>query len=284
MTVEAIERAVVAWPFGDLRLEQYRYPPGPGGYVPPHTHDDYQLCLSLDFPGEYRYRRASHAVPVGSISVIHPGEVHSAHDVSDRLTATTFQVMYAKPALFAGVAADISGRPVCLPFFATPVLLDSALATSFRGFHEASAGGISRLELDARLMTVLTRLLSHAGSPSAMHTFASDHRAVQLVRDYLSDHFADDVSLAQLARLADLSPFHLTRIFSRTVGLPPHAFQLAVRIERAKEMLLAEDPVARVAVAAGFVDQSHFTRHFKRHLGVSPGRYALRKNVQDGKR
>ncbi len=71
---------VEAWLREGLLLEKYRYAPGPAEELPKHSHDEYQICLSLDFPGVYGYRGATHAVPVGSLSVVHPGEVHSARD------------------------------------------------------------------------------------------------------------------------------------------------------------------------------------------------------------
>jgi AraC-like DNA-binding protein len=58
------------------------------------------------------------------------------------------------------------------------------------------------------------------------------------------------------------------------VGLPPHAFQLDLRIARARALLAAGDPPAAVAAACGFYDQAHLTRVFKQAVGVPPGRYA----------
>jgi AraC-like DNA-binding protein len=74
-----------------------------------------------------------------------------------------------------------------------------------------------------------------------------------------------------------LSPFHLLRVFRAAVGLPPHAYQIQLRVARAKELLRAGMPIAAVAVEVGFVDQSHLTRHFKRLVGVPPGRYRVRR-------
>jgi AraC-like DNA-binding protein len=66
------------------------------------------------------------------------------------------------------------------------------------------------------------------------------------------------------------------------MGMPPHAFQTQLRITRAKEMLRRGWPISRVALEAGFADQSHLTRHFKRLLQVTPGQYIQNsKNVQD---
>ena len=81
------------------------------------------------------------------------------------------------------------------------------------------------------------------------------------------------MTLPDLARCAGLSAFHLCRVFGATVGMPPHAYQTQVRVRRAKSLLRAGVPIAAAATAAGFYDQAHLTRHFKRIVGLTPGRY-----------
>lgn len=83
MTSDQKQHIIKAWLFKDILLEFYRYAPCPPGQVPTHYHDEYQFCLSLDCPGEYYYRGIYYPVPTGSLSVIHPGEIHSARDTLD---------------------------------------------------------------------------------------------------------------------------------------------------------------------------------------------------------
>ena len=272
---------VEAWLREGLLLERYRYAPGPASSLPPHAHERYQICLSLDFPGVYRYRGASHAVPVGSLSIIHPGEVHSARDPEDRRSHSSYWLMYANPEVFGTAATEVVGRAHSPPFFRSPIVVDRDLARDFLRLHEALQGTAPRLEGDARLLSVLTRLVErHAGlRPSAPP--GRERRSVKLAREYLEDNLAENVSLEDLARLTNLSPFHLTRVFREEVGMPPHAYQMQARLGRARELLLRGLPVARVAQETGFADQSHLTRRFKRLVGVTPGNYAAEsKNVQ----
>jgi AraC-like DNA-binding protein len=94
-------------------------------------------------------------------------------------------------------------------------------------------------------------------------------------------------SLDELAAVGSLSPYYLIRRFQRELGLPPHAYQLQIRLQRAKADLQSDASLAGVAIKHGFFDQSHFHRHFKRAFGVSPGRYReawLEKMIQAGRR
>ena len=89
----------------------------------------------------------------------------------------------------------------------------------------------------------------------------------------------DQMGLEVLSHLTHLSRYHLVRVFSKSVGPPPHAYLRQVRVDRAKALLAAGCPVAEAAVATGFTDQSHLHRWFKRLWGVTPGGY--RQSVQD---
>jgi AraC-like DNA-binding protein len=98
-------------------------------------------------------------------------------------------------------------------------------------------------------------------------------RNLERARECLHDGDEDWVDLETLAREAGLSRFHLLRSFKERYGMPPHAYQVGVRIAKAQHMLRRRVPAAQVAAECGFTDQSHFTRHFKQILGVTPGRF-----------
>jgi AraC family transcriptional regulator len=78
-----------------------------------------------------------------------------------------------------------------------------------------------------------------------------------------------------MAAVARLSPYHFARQFKAATGLPPHQYVLARRVERAQELLQGggDSSLAEVAARAGFADQSQFNYHFKRLVGVTPGRF-----------
>jgi AraC family transcriptional regulator len=92
------------------------------------------------------------------------------------------------------------------------------------------------------------------------------------VTDFMRDNLADTLQLAQLAAISGLSPSHFGRAFKGSTGLPPHRWQLKMRIEEASAMLAdAGASLADIACATGFVDQSHFTRAFAKIVGMNPG-------------
>jgi transcriptional regulator GlxA family with amidase domain len=97
---------------------------------------------------------------------------------------------------------------------------------------------------------------------------------VRRALDHLRERWDQPVPLDELAAVAGLSRFELARRFAAQVGLPAHAYQTGLRVNRARAMLRAGRAPAEVAVACGFADQAHLTRTFRRIVGVPPGRYA----------
>src|SRR5262249_26528125 len=100
-------------------------------------------------------------------------------------------------------------------------------------------------------------------------------RRLRAVAEYVEEHLEAGPSLEQMAAVAHLSVYHFARQFKRATGLPPHQYVILRRVERARELLQPRPDlsVAEVALSAGFSDQSQFSRHFKRLVGVTPGRF-----------
>ena len=99
---------------------------------------------------------------------------------------------------------------------------------------------------------------------------------LRAVVEYIEEHLDASPTLAEMAAVVGLNPYHFARQFKAATGLPPHQYVIARRVERAKQILQAaaeELPLAEVALEAGFSDQSQFCRHFKRLVGVTPGQF-----------
>ncbi len=99
------------------------------------------------------------------------------------------------------------------------------------------------------------------------------HRGVRRVEALLRERFAEDISLRELADEVSLSRPHLLRLFREEMGVPPHAFLIQLRIAHARRLLARGVTLVEASAAVGFYDQSHFTRHFRRLVGVAPGAY-----------
>ena len=242
---------------------------------PRHWHEEYQFCLIQAGGGNLVYRGTRHDTPQTSLFIVHPGEVHSNHTE----TGCSFRSMYVDPELIRQSAGEVAGRAQGLPFFPDPMVLNPEITASYQSLHLSFENGGTTLERESLGLRFLTQLLQRCTQEGLrLKSVGREQRIVQRVRDYIVEFHANNISLSELARLANLSPFHLTRVFAKEIGMPPHAFQTQVRIAQAKKLIRSGLPLADVAALTGFADQSHFIRHFKRLLKITPGEYLKNSN------
>ena len=245
-----------------------------------HAHDSYVIGLIEAGVQSFAYRGTRQITPTGDVFVIHPGEAHTGEAVSPG--GYTYRTLYPPVPLLQRACSDIAVCEQGVPFFPTAVIHDGEVASCLRDLHLALGAGVPPLEREARFLHVCALLITRYAEIRPPQRAAGEERsAVQQVRHYLDEHYAEPVSLSELARLVGLSPYYVHRVFEREVGLPPHAYLESVRIRQAQRQLSQGEPIAQVAASLGFSDQSHLTRRFTRLLGITPGQYVHSKIVQD---
>ena len=99
-------------------------------------------------------------------------------------------------------------------------------------------------------------------------------RVLRRVCDHIDDNIEQRISIEALAQLANLSVCYFVRAFKQSVGVTPHNYLIQRRVERTSELLSETKlPLSEIALAAGFADQSHCSRRFRQHVGMSPREY-----------
>lgn len=243
-----------------------------------HFHEGYALGVIESGALGFRYLGRDCLAPAGAVNMVAPGEVHDGHPASPH--GWTYRMFYLEASEVERVAAGLTDGRAVLPVFAGGVVHDPLLAGSIRSLHlDLEAGLPTLLEGQSRLSAILEAWISRHAESRPRLRGGLEHAAVDRARQYLREWVAEPVSLAELAGVSGLSGCHLNRVFSRMVGLPPHAYQIQLRVERARGLLAAGMSPAEAAASSGFADQSHLNRHFRRLTGVTPGAYG--KIVQD---
>ncbi len=249
--------------------------------VPRHWHEEYQLCLVQSGTGELNYRGSNFETPPASLFMIHPGEVHANRCFES--SGCSYRMIFIDSELMRRAAAEVCGKELGLPFFPRAVIFDQDVIGQYLELCLALEQPSATLERQALLLNLLAGLIARfARRQPAPRSCGVERQAIKRACDYLAAHFAENVSLEDLAQIANLSPFHFNRVFSEQMGMPPHAFQTQLRVIRAKALLREGWSVSQVASQTGFFDQSHLNRNFKRLAVVTPGKYRMSsKNVQD---
>jgi AraC-like DNA-binding protein len=125
------------------------------------------------------------------------------------------------------------------------------------------------------LLLITERLREHLRGAADDHQVLRrpDRPVARQLRDLLDEHLIDGLDLEQVAPELGADPTYLIRAFTKAYGLPPHRYLTGRRVERARRLLLDGMPIADAAVAAGFYDQAHLSRHLRRMINTTPGRY-----------
>lgn len=236
-----------------------------------HAHEYLVVGLVESGVQSYTCRGSRRFTPAGRVFLLNPDVPHTGEAaVPD---GYTYRTLYPRAEHLSRVAEQIGARQGS-PFLKDAVVDDPLLATLLRRFHESLAGQAPTAECEWRLLEAVTCLLTRHGQPRVTAQPAgNERRAAHRAADYLQTHFAQDVSLRELAAAVGLSPYYFARSFQKAFGLPPHAYLESVRIRSARRFLDdGQTPVA-AALAAGYADQSHLTRRFKGFLGMTPGQY-----------
>lgn len=146
------------------------------------------------------------------------------------------------------------------------------LGMSATDFARRSPRLVASVEIGTVLRELVRQLLAAVGR------FAADQQPVQAnwlgeARDLLRTRTPAPLSLGELAAAVGVHPVHLARSFRREFGMTVSQYSRALRLDWAAAQLAGEAPLARIALEAGFADQSHFTRAFRGYTGMTPGRY-----------
>ncbi len=248
--------------FEILRASYHRH------VFPPHMHDTYAIGVHEAGRSRVLYRGSIQTIRPNGVIVIEPGTVHTG--VPDDEVGWRYRMLYVP----VQIVAEASGTDEPLPRFLSCFYENAGLASRLLAVHR-------QLELSGNAENARADMRSAIADLIRMHAVPADETAagrlpaaVFRAQEYLHAHFSETVTLETLAKVSGLSAFQLIRVFRRFLGLPPYMYLEQIRIDRARDLLRAGVPTARVAYETGFCDQSHLTRRFKRVVGVPPTQYA----------
>jgi AraC family transcriptional regulator len=264
----------------NIFVEQFQHSSGEA-----HCHygKEHTLCLSLA-PRPVRLRQVREGKTYtglygkGDLSII-PAEVpfFARWDEDDnylqiRLTARWIQQV-------ASEALEINGDCLeILPEFRTRDPQIEAIGMMLLAeLHQESTGNRLYIESLANILAVhLIRHYTIAKPAFPVYEGGLTQHQLLQVLDYIHEHLHEDINLATLAALLNISQFHFSHQFKQSIGITPYQYLLQQRIERAKQLLKGSDrPITDIAFSCGFSSHSHLSRQFRQLTGMTPKAYRL---------
>ena len=238
-----------------------------------HSHESYSFGVTETGAQAFTCRHGRHVSARGMVMAFNPDDPHDGHAAVD--DGFTYRMVHIGPEFLA----SLTGTP--LPLFRSPVIEDPVMAASVRRLHRALTGRAGELERYERLAGTARLLVRHASGREPAWRGAdrrvADRRVAARIRELIQDSAGDpgggELTADELAAAAGCSRYVAYRAFRQAYGLAPSDYQRELRVRTARRLLTAGVEPALAAAEAGFADQAHLTRWFRRYYGVTPGAY-----------
>lgn len=259
-----------------LRLDYHRQP---SHETPEHFVQQHVISITLKpvmaerlFNGNFQQENLVH----GDVAIIPAQIKHLSRWYSD----AEFIIISVEPAFLTKVAIETGDwqELEVKPRFAAPDPLIHQLGLALQA-ELVSPENSSRIYRESLTNTLCVHLLknycttNHNSLYYAKDKGLSSWKLKQAIA-YINDNLNQDLTLAEIAAVVDMSMYHFSRLFKQSTGLAPHQYVMNCRIERAKKLLAqTNQPIDQICEQVGFQSQSHFTNVFRKLVAITPRAY-----------
>ncbi len=230
--------------------------------LPPHSHERSYFCFVLQGVYTERYARRETLCKPSTVTFRASEETHEAllHDVDSRVF-----VVEISPRWIDMLRADSLSLKSAYDFCGGAA--SRLCARLNREFHKSDTAAKLAIEgLAIELLAEAARQPSKRGQTAPAW--------LRQAREMIVENFPATLQLTEIAAAVGVHPVHLATAFRKTFGITTGEFVRKLRIEHAcDELTKADLPLATIALQAGFVDQSHFSKVFKQYVGTTPAKY-----------
>ncbi|MGE3648491.1 MAG: AraC family transcriptional regulator [Reyranellaceae bacterium] len=236
----------------------------------PHRHDTYAIGYTLEGVQSFRYRGSDQNSQAGQVFVLHPDETHDGH--AGTAEGFHYRILYVEPGAVRDALVD---ERRTLPFVRDTVSNNRRIVAAIAPALVDLDRPLEEPLRDQVIASLADALAAADPSMPPRRLSARDWRAVGRVREMLDANVAGGVASAELEAATGQTRYVLARHFRAFFGTTPYRYLVMRRLDHARGLIRRGVTLANAAVASGFADQSHMTRHFRRAYGLSPGRWAM---------
>ncbi|WP_213878806.1 AraC family transcriptional regulator [Pseudomonas sp. dw_358] len=236
-----------------------------------HSHATFSIGAIMAGQSTYLNGHGTRHISAGSVVLMNPGVVHACNPLRDQPWA--YRMFYVDTMWLAAVQRQMGTSPEggFVPFaeqYSTDPDLFAELDRLYGTLTDADATPATQ---QSAALSFFQRLVTRLRPVSGCAD--KDTHKLALAAEFIRGHCAESLRVEDIAAHASLSPSYLIRAFKTRYGLTPHGYLIDCRLQRAREGLRRGEAIADVAAEAGFADQAHLQRLFKRTLAATPGQY-----------
>jgi len=238
----------------------------------PHSHTQWSIGAITEGKSTFQYRSDHYEVSAGDLVLVNPEWVHACNPIDNQSWA--YLMLYVD----VDWLTDLRFEAGLLPTRRWQDISTAKLSDPqwFQHYYRMAACLLDPqsdlLEKQTKVVEFLENLMRELNARPFVHEPKAPD-ALEALAHYINNHRSEDVSLDTLCEISGYSEGHLIRAFRQYFGLTPHAFLINRRIQLGQYELKNGAPIASAAMNAGFADQSHFQRTFKRLTAATPNQY-----------
>lgn len=252
----------------DLKIEAYQFK-GIMQKFPNHFHQYYVIGFIEKGCRHLSCRNQEYSIHEGDMVIFNPNENHTCEQIDQK--TLDYRCLNIKEDVMERIMFDITGDSR-LPQFKLNIVQDNELVSLLQELHQMIMEERSEFEKEEIFLLLMEQLIQKYSEPISI-AFAPDEDEINKVVSYMERHYEECISLSKLSEISGLNKYVLVRTFTKKRGITPYQYLVTIRINKAKEMLENGDLPLQAAMQTGFTDQSHFTKFFKKLIGLTPGQY-----------
>lgn len=254
------------------------------GYTPLHWHEELQFCCVTRGAVTFSVNENTYELHTGDGIFINSGYLHMARPLGD--PDSTYICLDIHPRLLCGFAGSVLEQKYVLPALDDPALVclplyrdtpwQAALLQHIREIYGESEQKQPGWELfiTARLYEIFGAVLRHRPVASPVRRWSQANAVAQKILGYLTDHYGEKITLAQVAGAASYTESECCRIFKRFTGETIFSYLRELRLEHSIRLLTTTDQsISEIAYNCGFQSPSYYIEAFGRQFGCTPGEY-----------
>lgn len=238
----------------------------------PHSHTQWSIGAITGGTSTYQYRNDHYRVCAGNLVLMNPEWVHACNPIDNQPWA--YLMLYVDTGWLtdlryqAGLLQEPRWQDISTATMSDPLWYERYCRMAYCLLDTQR----DLLDKQTEVVEFLSNLMHELASQPVVQE-AKAPQALEALARYLDVHTAEDVSLDTLCGISGFSAGHLIRAFRQYFGLTPHAYLVNRRVQLGRRDLKNGTPIAEAALNAGFADQPHFQRAFKRLMAATPNQY-----------
>ncbi|WP_445738829.1 helix-turn-helix domain-containing protein [Niallia sp. FSL R7-0271] len=250
-----------------LQVEAYHFD-GIMQKFPNHFHEYYVIGFIENGQRKLTCKNKDFIINKGDMVIFNPLDNHACEQVD--LNALDYRCLNINADIMKKVAKEIMGVDY-LPYFTSPVLVQTSFAPLLKEVHEMIMSTNEELEKEESFYFLMEHLIKKCSIKYEEST-STDERLHAVCR-YMEKNYTEHLTLTDLAEVCDMNKYTLLRSFTRNFGITPYRYLQTIRINEAKKLLESGRKPIDVSMETGFADQSHFSNFFTEFIGLTPGQY-----------